>query len=364
MLIHDLGYRRPPVKEVASVLIRQMRRRSEVRGAAPAEIPATVLSAAPLISYSGIVPGAVLGIASLAPRIRRGEGEWFLANPTWSIETGRDARAIRHAAVLNRLRNPSRQLLFVCNCEAEAALLREKGEAAFFCSHAVHVSEAIFRPLPGSQVEFDAVYNAQLAPWKRHELALAIGRCAFVFYRDFLGTMTREWEAAVIARHAALSPGHVFINTIGPDGAPVRLPPAEVNRQLNRAAVGLCLSETEGAMLASVEYLLAGLPVVSTASKGGRDAYFDNDYCAIAPPQAAAVAEAVAALKARRIPPDYIRSRTLARIERDRRRFIDLLNDILVDSGAVPRFSMPWPFEPGALRKWLTPADAIRLLRA
>ena len=37
-------------------------------------------------------------------------------------------------------------------------------------------------------------------------------------------------------------------------------------------------------MLASIEYLLAGLPVVSTPSLGGRDHYFDDEYCLIAPP--------------------------------------------------------------------------------
>jgi hypothetical protein len=364
MLIQELGYRRPSVKEVADVISRQVRRRSESRNAAPKEIPATVLCADPLISFSGIVPGAPLGLASLTRSIRRNEGEWFLANPTWSIETRRDAKAIRRAAVLNRLRNPFRRLLFVCNTEAEAALVREKGEAAFFFNHAASVAEAIFQPLPERRAEFDAIYNAQLTWWKRHELTLSIERCAFLFYRDFLGAATHDKEAALIARHAALAPGHVFINTIGADGTPLRLPPVEVNRHLNRASVGLCLSEMEGAMLASVEYLLAGLPIVSTPSKGGREIYFDSDYSMIVPAEPQAVAEAVAALKARQIPPDYIRSRTLTRLERDRRRFIDLLNAIVTESGAAAPFAMPWPFKPRALRNWLTPEDAIRELRA
>ncbi len=50
----------------------------------------------------------------------------------------------------------------------------------------------------------------------------------------------------------------------------------EVARKLNACRVGMCLSETEGAMFAAVEYLLCGLPVVSTPSQGGRDVWFDS----------------------------------------------------------------------------------------
>ena len=56
---------------------------------------------------------------------------------------------------------------------------------------------------------------------------------------------------------------------------------AQINHVLNRSKVGLILSAFEGNNKASIEYLLSGLPVVSTPSKGGRDVFFDPDYCAI-----------------------------------------------------------------------------------
>ena len=46
--------------------------------------------------------------------------------------------------------------------------------------------------------------------------------------------------------------------------------------------VGLCLSKSEGAMFASIEYLLCGLPIVSTKSVGGRDIFFTDENCIIA----------------------------------------------------------------------------------
>ena len=104
-----------------------------------------------------------------------------------------------------------------------------------------------------------------------------------------------------MARHAATAPGHVFLNAFDEGGMPIRLPLSEVNRHLNRAGVGLCLSEREGAMFASTEYLLSGLPVVSTPSTGGRHVYYDEEYCWTVPPDPRSVAEAVAALKAKGI---------------------------------------------------------------
>ena len=44
------------------------------------------------------------------------------------------------------------------------------------------VADAIFRPPDDTQVEFDAIYNARLDPRKRHALASAIERVAYLAY--------------------------------------------------------------------------------------------------------------------------------------------------------------------------------------
>jgi glycosyltransferase involved in cell wall biosynthesis len=43
---------------------------------------------------------------------------------------------------------------------------------------------------------------------------------------------------------------------------------------LNSSSIGGMFSATEGACYASTEYLMCGLPVVSTASTGGRDIWY------------------------------------------------------------------------------------------
>jgi glycosyltransferase involved in cell wall biosynthesis len=101
---------------------------------------------------------------------------------------------------------------------------------------------------------------------------------------------------------------------------PVRLRADEVAAVYRRAHVGLCLSAAEGAMLASMQYLLVGLPVVTTPSMGGRDVFFDAENSITVEPEANAVAKAVAEWIERRPDPRAIRGRALERVAEHRER--------------------------------------------
>jgi len=114
----------------------------------------------------------------------------------------------------------------------------------------------------------------------------------------------------------------------------IALRPDVVARYCNRAHVGLCLSATEGAMYASIEYLLCGLPVVSTINRGGRDFFFDPEFCITVPPDPAAVAKAVEGLRRRKISPEYIRERTLQKIVHERNKFLEFVQAIYQQEGS------------------------------
>lgn len=359
MLTRDLGFRPAHPDEEAQVLAKVVRG-DRGRNSAPSgfRIPAAVLCADPLVSYSGIVRNAPLGLASLSATRLHGRPAWFLISPTWSIEDDAIVDDLRGLAVLHRLQNPRHQLVFVCNTPGEARTLQQRGEAAFFYNKTANTSERIFKPLEGVGVEFDAIYNAQLLPWKRHELSLGIEKCAFLFYRDPYRPDSLHAATTILARHAAV-PGHVFINRLDKDGVPVKLPRSAVNRHLNRSGVGLCLSETEGPMFASTEYLLSGLPIVTTPSAGGRDVYHDAEYCWTVPPDPRSLADAVRALRARNVPRSYVRDRTLRHLEADRARFLGLINAIFEEEGAKRRLAGPWPFRKEVTMQWLSPADAV-----
>jgi glycosyltransferase involved in cell wall biosynthesis len=55
-----------------------------------------------------------------------------------------------------------------------------------------------------------------------------------------------------------------------------RLSPKSVAKLLRQSYCGLILSDTEGICRASSEYLLCGIPVVSTESTGGRDVWYTS----------------------------------------------------------------------------------------
>jgi hypothetical protein len=56
-----------------------------------------------------------------------------------------------------------------------------------------------------------------------------------------------------------------------------RLNKKEINDYYNQSLVGGIFSECEGACFASSQYLLAGLPVISINSVGGRDIWYNKD---------------------------------------------------------------------------------------
>lgn len=355
MLLEELGFRPAAAGEIAGARERQAAT-APAPGAPAGFIPAAVLSARPFISYSGMTGAHRLGLAGAAGDALRGREAWFLLSPTWSIEAEGGAGELRRRAVSHRLRHPDHRLIFVANSSRNTEELRQAGEAAFFFNKTATVPEWIFRPLPVRR-EFDAIYNAQLVPWKRHELTLATASCAFIFHSGIAGPAMAEARRDILRRHAAC-PGHMFLNRFDEGGVPIRFLPEEVAGHLNRARVGLCLSEAEGAMFAGTEYLLAGLPIVTTPSVGGRDAYFDPEFCLTVPAEPAAVAAAVQALKERQIPPDYIRTKTLQRIGADRARFMDLLNRIR-GKGGSGRAEGAWPFRKPVTMQWLRLTEAV-----
>jgi glycosyltransferase involved in cell wall biosynthesis len=87
-------------------------------------------------------------------------------------------------------------------------------------------------------------------------------------------------------------------------------------------------------MLASLEYQLAGLPVVSTASKGGRDTYYHLESCLIVEANPKAVKAGVLEMANRNLDPQLIRQQTIRQLEGDRRQYVDQLTAyVQKDSG-------------------------------
>lgn len=231
------------------------------------------------------------------------------------------ADELREAVERQRHRYPRHTYTYLANNDVQVEIFRRAEVPHALINQNGIADEKTFDILPGTAKDFDAVYNAVMLPFKRHHLAAGVKRLAFITYLKRESTTYFDDVARSLA-HAR------WLNF--PEGRPSmdafrRLSREEVAQQINRARVGLCLSAKEGAMFAAVEYLLCGLPVVTTPSIGGREAVFDDEYVLTVADNAAAVAEGVETMLARDIDPHLVRRRTLDKLRPHRDALIELI---------------------------------------
>ncbi len=295
------------------------------------------LSLDPLIIHAWPSLGFPLGCASVIGPLVKDRPAHFLIGFAWSMEPPEYHRTLIEVAEQYAAEHPLHRLTFIGNTPAETQIFERAGFSAVTLNHNLLVDDTPYQPVPSVTPCYDAVYNARLSPEKRPELAADLQSGAFIyFYNDFEATVPQFH--AEHARLRALMPRIMFINRLTPDGCEW-LFPDQINRVYAQSKVGLCLSPIEGAMRAAIEYLFAGLSIVSTPSLGGRDYYFDDEYCLIADPEPRAIREAVDQLLARAVPRAYVRARTLARIEADRVRYIKFVQSLIDEAGGREHFA-------------------------
>ncbi len=267
----------------------------------------------------------------------------FLHPLTHSLE--RAAFAVSLAVQHRRFRiaHPRARLIVLANTPGEERLLRSLGVDVHLAPQNMFVDESMYVPMPGRPRQFDAIYNAQIAPIKRHALARTVPSCAYVA-KLFETWSPRLKRAQLDGFVQSLPRGHVILNARTPDDV-VPMDHVAVNAAMASAHVGLCLSRIEGAMYASIEYLLAGLPVVTTRSKGGRDHFSHPDTTLVVDDDPRSVQDGVAAMKARAPPPDSVRATTLRLVTAERERFntfIDGLRGGAMERGDDGRWSFAY----------------------
>lgn len=95
-------------------------------------------------------------------------------------------------------------------------------------------------------------------------------------------------------------------------------------------------------MYAAAEYLLCGLPVVSTRAVGGREEWLDHPFARLVADDPAEIAAAVAELVELRPPADEIRHEALRTLREHRRRFVDVGQQILDGESSGRDFAREW----------------------
>lgn len=253
----------------------------------------------------------------------KGRPAMILLIRSWEIRDACHVDPWKAREAAHREKYPGHRLVHLANESCELSVLEAAGLDAVYCNHNALIDERVFKPREGAKAgeprEFDALYDARIARYKRHHLATRVPRLALIHYSNWqlVEPLWWQWMRFRLRRAKVLNPVRRR-RALFP--WPDMLNPRQVAEINNRAKVGLCLSAVEGAMLASMQYLLCGLPVVTTPSRGGRAVFFDESNSITVPPDAHAVAGAVRTLIERAPDPWAIRAGALARMAEHRGR--------------------------------------------
>jgi SAM-dependent methyltransferase len=292
-----------------------------------------ILSRDPLVIhtfwYSGDIYEQIIPVSRKIPT----HNAIFLISNAWSIlMRWRFGNLDRLFSTAKGFGNdfPRHRVIFLGNDEAETILLRQLGLESFFFNHNAFADYQYAVDLHNSSSNmadriWDAVYIARIERYKRIELMSALDRACVIYATcdlDYFRSIERE------VSNVRFLNGH-------PDRGPYRyLAREEINATCSQAGAGLCLSETEGAMFASVEYLLNGIPVISTPSLGGRDVFFTRENSIQCDPNSNSVRDAVIESRKRSFDPLAIRADASARIVKFR---IDLVEFLTSLGKGVPK---------------------------
>lgn len=196
-------------------------------------------------------------------------------------------------------------------------------------NHNAWLDESVLTP-SDSIKKYDALYVARLIDFKRHHLVKKIPRLALAAGGEKMAdTEYNGWKEknSIPSLPNCSNNGSKYLTK------------RELASLMNESHCGLSLSAAEGACYSSSEYLLCGLPVVSTESKGGRDVWYNERNSIICEDDPDAVAEAVEKCKSMKWNALGIRNMHIAQAQHYRYKFLAKLQDILNTFGAPPFYA-------------------------
>lgn len=236
------------------------------------------------------------------------ESDYFISITGWY--------ASEHVANLSRLviqylnLDPER-FIVLCNDYKELKNYLHCGfNSSILLNHNAFLDENIYTILEETRI-YDAILIARRSPFKRLHLANKINNLALV-----TGNINYSTTPETVP-----VPPHVNEDN-------KRLNQPEIVKIINQSKCGLCLSEIEGACFSSSEYLLCGIPVVSTQSLGGRDIWYDEDNSIICSNTDDSVLESVLKIKNKKYNSNKIRKKHILLSLYFRNSFIDQLEKI------------------------------------
>ena len=259
-------------------------------------------------------------IIEFSRRIGKNKKAYFFIYFWWTLYDSYDTiKNILYHYKIHQKEFSNHRITFLINDINEIPRLNRFHLPIKFLHQNAFVDVNIFKPMQMCK-EYNVIYNARIEESKRHYLLKECNGISLLsaFIHDI-----NENKIEYVDYIKNLLPGADLLNYKYPkklrdfniyDGPP-QLDEKETCKMINKAKVGVILSAKEGACYASIEYLLAGLPVVSTINIGGRNHFFDNRFCRIVPSHPKRIREAIDELISLDISPHFIRKETIKKMK-------------------------------------------------
>jgi hypothetical protein len=216
--------------------------------------------------------------------------------------------------IFSMLNLDKKQFFIMYNSPLEMQNFAKQGFYGDVINHNAWLDKKIMRPLNVDKI-YNAIYVARRSAFKRHLLASKVSQLALIAGPNHGNPVSEV-------------PPHIYLND-------KQLSKEKVCEKINQAHCGLILSASEGACFSSSEYLLCGVPVVSTPSKGGRDIWYDEYNSIICEPTPDGVALAVEEFIRNPRDPQRIRQKHIEQTQEHRSKFIKALADVFRRCGVV-----------------------------
>jgi len=225
------------------------------------------------------------------------------------------------------------RILFLLNNLDESREFKKNAIPCKFIHQNALIDSNIFKPNLIAK-KFDVIYNARIDSMKRHYLLKDCQKIGLISaYVMNIDSSKQEYldELKKNIPHAFMinSNQSTTIENFQFEMGFKYLTSKQVNVALNQSKVGVILSAKEGACYASIEYLLSGIPVVSTKNIGGRDYFLDKRFCRIVSSNPKAIKNAVDELISLDISPNFIREETIKKMNHHLYKLKKLLRNIL-----------------------------------
>jgi hypothetical protein len=253
------------------------------------------------------------------------DGMVLLGNPMWSLDSAWFRNRIVSALQEQARKFPQHKFVLLLNDFRQLKLVDDLDLCIgrYICGELATVDPWVFEKFAKPrETDIDAIYIARVEPYKRLELASKIASVAVV---------SRGLTDEKIAVLKKALPQAVLPNLEG--GSIRELQGHEIATLLPRAHCGLILSEVEGQNRAVSEYLLSGLPVITTPCVGGRDRLLSPANSIIVEPTPEAVASAVKFIKENQFDSNEIRIQATAAIKREKQWLRYILGEVIDRAG-------------------------------